>query len=601
MQNSTLQRLKAASSRAALAAILEIEHKDLTYLFYAKQEADRYTSFSIPKKRGGLRVINAPIPQIKSLQRKLADKFEECLDEITKTSVGKRNPASHGFRPGKSILTNASVHRNRRYVFNIDLKDFFPTVTGKRIRGFLIKDRDFGLHKDVATIIAHIACFDNRLPQGSPCSPVISNLIAGILDLHLSRLAKSWGCSYTRYADDITFSTNQKDFPSEIAYCDANDPHSWTIGIQLSGLINKAGFELNPLKTRMQYRTSRQEVTGLVVNKKVNVTTEYRKLVRAYLFALINDGKFTLKKPVKGDDGRFTLEEVEGSRNQLHGMLGHIHSVDSVFRTDVKKNPYNYIGHTVDEQKPVANLALYRRFLFYTRFYSPDFPLIVCEGKTDGVYISNAVHQCKDMFPSLVRKNDEGKDVLSFQFLKYARKHKKKGQIYLPNFSTATILGCSSGGDGNLAKLLEGYFKDRVKFRAPMGKYPVIFIVDNDKGGRTVFSKVGGLFKKQITGNEPFVRVFANLYIVPLPKKKDSEDCSIEDLFSAADIQKGLDGKPFNFSNKDVDRTQFADKANFAYDFVAKEALNLNWHGFHPLLQNICAVFNDYRKSFEDT
>ncbi|WP_081087743.1 reverse transcriptase domain-containing protein [Burkholderia stagnalis] len=126
--------------------------------------------------------------KVKSLQRKLADRLEQCLTLIEGTT-GLTNPSSHGFRRGKSILTNAATHRNRRFVFNVDLQDFFPSITGKRIRGLLIKDRKFGFHKDVATTIAHIACHNGELPQGGPCSPVISNMIASVLDFHLSRLA----------------------------------------------------------------------------------------------------------------------------------------------------------------------------------------------------------------------------------------------------------------------------------------------------------------------------------------------------------------------------------------------------------------------------
>jgi RNA-directed DNA polymerase len=214
---TTLDSFQAATSRAALAALLEIKHKDLTYLLYVKTDAQKYSAFSIRKKSGGTREIHAPIKQVKSLQRRLADRLEQCLADVQK-KTGKSNSASHGFRPGKSILTNASVHRNKRHILNLDLKDFFPTISGKRIRGFLIRDQHFKFHKDVATTIAHIACLDGKLPQGSPCSPIISNLIAGILDFHLSRLAKNHGCLYTRYADDITFSTNEKNFPKAIAF-----------------------------------------------------------------------------------------------------------------------------------------------------------------------------------------------------------------------------------------------------------------------------------------------------------------------------------------------------------------------------------------------
>ena len=591
LPKNKLEWFQSAKSRAALAMLLDIKLKDLTYLLYVKKDAEKYNQFSIPKRGGGSRDIFAPIPELKSLQRKLATALEECIADIEKIT-NRKNRASHGFRSGKSILTNASVHRNKRYVFNVDLKDFFPSITGKRIRGFLINDRNFAFDASVATTIAHIACRDGKLPQGSPSSPVISNMIAGILDVHLSRLAKVHGCIYTRYADDITFSTNNGDFPVEIAYCEEGDEHCWKVGAELYRLILRSGFSVNEKKTRMQYRDSRQQVTGLVVNKKVNVSTEYRYLVRAYVAALVKNGKYLVKRQVTDATGKLETVTEDGTPAQLHGMLGFIHSVDSVFRTDVKKHPYNYPGQQVNDKKPTGNLAIYRRFLIYTRFYANTVPLIVCEGKTDGVYISNAVHQSKTLFPSLVNKNGEGKDVLSFQLLKYARKHKKKKTVHLPNYSTVTILGGGSGGGANLGNLIRAYHGELVKFKSPRGKQPVIFIVDNDSGGKTVFKIVKEVLKVNVTGEESFVYLFANLYLVPVPLS-GAKERSIESLFSAVDIAKGLNGKPFDFSAESSSATT-AGKADFAYEFVAKQAKDIDWTGFHPLLTNIVGAMGDY-------
>lgn len=588
---SSLERLQAAKSRADLAAILDIQLKDLTYLLYAKNPAEKYSVFYIQKKTGGSREISAPIPQIKSLQRRLADRLEECIEEIG-AKEGFVNSSSHGFRRGKSILTNASEHRNKRYVLNLDLQDFFPTITGERIRGFFIKDTKFGFHKDVATTIAHIACWNGRLPQGSPCSPVISNLIAGILDFHLTRLAKKNGCYYTRYADDITFSTNKKKFPPQIARLRSKDENRWDLGNDLAGLISKAGFRVNEKKTRMQYERSRQVVTGLVVNNRINVTSEYRRLVRAYVFSYINHGRFETRRVVKGEGGLEATESTIGTQAQLHGMLGFIHSVDSVLRSDVEAHPYNYPYSWFDRDKTSGNLILFRRFLLFSRFYANSMPLIVCEGKTDGVYLSNAVHQCKDKFPSLVRKNGEGKDVLSFQLFKYARKHHKTGKPYLPNYSTAMILGVGSGGTPNMGNLIRLYHAEISRFRAPSGDHPVIFIVDNDKGGRVVYSIVKELLKIKISGEEAFVHLFANVYVVPVPLNGQKDSC-IEDLFSKSDIDKGLNGKIFDLNGDDGGGETYG-KSKFAYDFVAKVAGELDWTGFHPLLSALVGAQAHY-------
>src|SRR5262249_16793586 len=128
-----------------------------------------------------------------------------------------KDRVAHGFKRKRDIRSNARQHRHRRWVFNIDLEDFFPSINFGRVRGFFIKNRDFALHEEVATVIAQIACHDNSLPQGSPCSPVISNLVAHLLDMRLVKLASTNGCTYSRYADDLTFSTNKKEFPADVA------------------------------------------------------------------------------------------------------------------------------------------------------------------------------------------------------------------------------------------------------------------------------------------------------------------------------------------------------------------------------------------------
>ena len=146
--------------------------------------------------------------------------------------------------------------------------------------------------------------------------------------------------------------------------------------------------------------------------------------------------------------------------------------------------------------------------------------------------------------------------------------------------------------------MLVDYYKEQKTFRAPLGKSPTIFIVDNDSGGKAVFKQAKEWLKKEVTGTEQYVKLFANLYIVPIPLAQDKSEGSIEDLFSSADIAKGFNGKPFDFSNN-ADRTKSADKATFAYDFVAKQAASLNWTGFYPLLSNISAVLADYEASLQ--
>jgi RNA-directed DNA polymerase len=170
-----------------------------------------------------------PFRCLKKLQKRLAGILYDCLTEIEETEKRKNN-LSHAYRRKFSIISNARAHQSRRFVLNIDLKDFFPSFNFGRIRGFFLINKHFKLSEPVATLIAQIASNDGHLPQGSPCSPILSELLTHFLDIRLVRLAAKNKCSYTRYADDITFSTNQKKFPAALA---APAGESWALSNEL--------------------------------------------------------------------------------------------------------------------------------------------------------------------------------------------------------------------------------------------------------------------------------------------------------------------------------------------------------------------------------
>ncbi len=200
-----LESLRAATSLSDVARILDFEPKGLSYILYVQPDIEKYTHFGIPKRNGGQRAIDAPQGGLKLLQRRVADLLQDCVDEIN-VAAKRRDRTEHGFRRGRSIVTNAHQHRRRRFVLNVDLEGFFPSINFGRIRGYFIKNHDLLLHPAVATVLAQIACCGNSLPQGSPCSPVISNLIAHLLDMRLVRLAFQTGVTYSRYADDLLIS-----------------------------------------------------------------------------------------------------------------------------------------------------------------------------------------------------------------------------------------------------------------------------------------------------------------------------------------------------------------------------------------------------------
>jgi RNA-directed DNA polymerase len=259
-----------------VADFLEISYSRLVYHIYLVEDQRRYKTFGIPKKSGGIRQISTPETALKIIQRKLNQALQ-AIYEI--------KPSVHGFVSNKNIVTNAKNHTKKRYVLNIDLKDFFPSVNFGRVRGMFMAT-PYRLHPDVATVLAQICCHNNQLPQGAPTSPIITNMICAKMDSQLQRLAKDCKATYTRYADDITFSTSLSKFPKDLAYIvNEEEQDKVIIGNTLLNIINENGFELNPSKIRLQTRGNHQEVTGLTTNIFPNVERSYVRQIRAMLHA----------------------------------------------------------------------------------------------------------------------------------------------------------------------------------------------------------------------------------------------------------------------------------------------------------------------------
>src|SRR5579859_895045 len=352
---SRLQFLKSTTTLHGVAQLLDITPTMLAYILYRMPSAGKYKSFVLQKASGGQRLIQAPCDELNRLQRNLSTLLQDCAAELNVTYKWK-DQIAHGFKRERSIVTNAHHHRGRRWVFNLDLTDFFGSINFGRVRGFFISNKHFALNPKVATILAQIACHDNSLPQGSPCSPVVSNLVAHILDMRLVQLAHKAGCTYTRYADDLTFSTNLPGFPASIATQTGGGSHSWSTANELTKIITHSGFTINAAKTRMQYRNSRQDVTGLVVNKKVNIRTEYRRAVRAMVYSVFKTGGFYHKGLGIGS------QQIPGTMAQLHGMLGHIDSVDLYNKRLVQES--NTAGTSPKAQIQTKE-SQYRRFLIF--------------------------------------------------------------------------------------------------------------------------------------------------------------------------------------------------------------------------------------------
>jgi len=572
---SRLSGLKAAESLADVAALLRFKPKALSYLLYVLPSTGKYRTFEIPKRSGGKRTIRAPAEKLKVLQRNLAELLQDCVDELA-LEKKRRDDASHGFTRNRSIISNAARHRRRRWVFNIDLADFFPSINFGRVRGYFIRSRDFELSPRVATILAQVACFEGSLPQGSPCSPVIANLIAHILDIRLIQLAQEVGCTYTRYADDLTFSTSKKAFPSKIAFremLDASDSHSWLPGEEVTGIIERSGFKINEKKTHMMYRSSRQNVTGLVVNKKVNVRWGYRHDVRSMVNRLVTRGAYELPAEVVRD-GITTISKRPGTLDELHGMLGFIDSI-ALHNQGLRRKGGR------DETAALSSAEkTYQRFLFYRTFYALAQPMVICEGTTDNIYITHAIRSLAAEFPELAEVLPDGKIRLRLRLYKYARS------------STARLIELTANGSGSswLARFVGRYQYHLRDFGGVGLAFPVVVLFDNDDGAKPICGAVRDITRRADIRDAAFVHVARNLYVMPTPGR----DSTIEDFFDEEVKETVLDGKSFNYG-LDYDARRNYGKARFAHGVVRPNADTIDFSGFRGLLANLSAAIEDYR------
>lgn len=570
---SHLKAVKDASSIADIAGILGFKSSALAYLLYKKPVADRYKSFQIPKRYGGVRNISAPCDEFKLLQRRLADVLQNCIDEADEFQ-GWQDKIAHGFKRKRSIITNAARHRRKRYVFNLDLADFFGTINFGRVRGFLIKDRSFAFHPKIATILSQIAAFENKLPQGAPTSPVLSNLVGRPLDVRLAKLAKRHGCTYTRYADDITFSTNLQDFPEAIARRDPTDADRWLPGTSLATSINDCGFAINPSKTRMRYRDSRQEVTGLVVNDNVNVNSDYRKLVRAMVNQYCKTGEYFEVVRTVDANGKLVATKKKGNPLSLLGRLAFIdHIRTQSAKAPTETGPKGQLGKSREE---------YRRFLLFRDFYQPEKPVVLCEGMTDNIYLSHAIHSLASTFPSLTKNGASGKVSLSVRLYKYDDR------------TCGKVLGLT-GGYGPLCGFVERYKIFVESSKVPRSMAPVILVFDNDKGAAQIKSITKKLTGVELKGGD-FVHLFSNLYVVLTPAVAGKAESAIEDLFDASTLAIPVDGKTFDANDK-TDKTKHFGKAVFAHKVVRPMASSISFAGFAPLLATVCAAIEHNAKS----
>jgi len=272
---------------AELAAALGLTIGRLRWLCYHTEAATRihYVQFEVPKRSGGTRILSAP-------HRTLAAAQEWILKNVLAPLPVE--VAAHGFVANRSTLTNAAPHAGKDVVVNLDLEGFFPSIGFARVRHVF---RQLGYSGAVATLVAllctecprrrvvyagtpyFVATVPRGLPQGACTSPALSNQVARRLDRRLTGLAAKLELTYTRYADDLTFSA-APGFRDRVGYLIARVRH----------IAENEGFAVNPKKTRVKRPESRQEVTGLVVNTGPAVPRDVVRRVRAILHRAKREG-----------------------------------------------------------------------------------------------------------------------------------------------------------------------------------------------------------------------------------------------------------------------------------------------------------------------
>lgn len=251
--------------------------RHINYFCNPNNAFHRYRQFKIKKKTGGFRQITAP----------RNPSFKLILGYVNLILKSMYTPSDYamGFTEGRSVVSNATVHKGQNYVFNIDLKDFFPSIEQPRVWKRL-QLKPFNFPVPIACVIAGLCSMkEDRemedgtkkdffvLPQGAPTSPIITNMICDTLDRRLAGLAKRFGLHYTRYADDITFSSMHNVYQVNGEF-----------RRELQRIIEGQGFRMNKDKTRLQKLGSHQEVTGIIISEKLNVTQKYVRDIRNILY-----------------------------------------------------------------------------------------------------------------------------------------------------------------------------------------------------------------------------------------------------------------------------------------------------------------------------
>ena len=546
------------NARIKVANLIGINVQELTYILYKIKIDTLYKKFEIPKKNGKTRTIYTPNNKLKYIQRRLGNHlYKTHLDYTSERQID--SSISHGFEKNKSIITNARIHKNKKYLLNVDISDFFSSFNFGRVQGYFHKSKEFNFSKEVSTILAQLVCYKGSLPQGAPTSPIISNLIFNIVDIRILRLTKKYKLNYTRYADDLSFSTNNRIFKKEyISFLE-----------ELTNLLENSGFKINEEKTRLQYNSSRQEVTGLTTNKKINANRIFINKTRAMANSLYQTNNFQ----INGENG---------SINQLEGRFSFINQLDREnnrleYRLTKKKINKKFISKLNYREKQ------YQYFLFYKYFFNPSKPTIVTEGKTDIIHIKSALKKHYDKYPKLITKNTDESYDFNIYFLNKTKRLNYFLGITIDGADTMTNIWNFYNGKNQCKNIYE-YIQSKQKYILEKIN-PVILLFDNEQVSDKPLKKFLKSSNLNLTEKETSKNIVGNLFLQTIPLCNDLQECDIEDLYKKELLDITIDGKKFDKSEK-KDSNKFFGKHIFSM-YVKNHYTEIDFDNFLPLLDSI--------------
>ncbi len=284
-----------------LSCVLNV--KKSTLYRQAKHIKEFYNSVEIQKKNGGIRKLDIPDVSLMKSQRAIV---KNILSKMPVSSF-----ATAYVRHAR-IENNARPHIGKRYLLKLDITDFFGSIGFEQIYGRVFNSRNFPPH--IGIILTKLCCYKGALPQGAPTSPMLSNLVMYRFDENLGAWCKARRITYTRYCDDMTFSSDKPLYP---------------VYQKVKNMLMSSGFELNEKKTLFVTNSGRQSVTGITVNEKLSVSKDYKRKLRQEVFYAI---KFGLENSLFRTDNREFFEgflpDVNRYKNHLVGRVNYVLQIE---------------------------------------------------------------------------------------------------------------------------------------------------------------------------------------------------------------------------------------------------------------------------------